>query len=118
MSVDEVKLGTMSPEIDEKTLHDKVTRGAALTKEEQAVLAAWYSSEDAAEARVINAGGDTDPLASMCARIQTIEAENERLCIEIAALRHQLANTVSRSDCMSISELEEYEDRLARGEIK
>ncbi|MFN3335144.1 MAG: hypothetical protein ACK47M_21805 [Caldilinea sp.] len=57
MSVDAVKLGTMSPEIDEKTLHDKVTRGAALTKEEQAVLAAWYSSEDAAEARVINAGG-------------------------------------------------------------
>jgi len=125
------KLSTMSSEIDGKTLHDKATRGVALTDEEHALLAACYKREDEAEARIINTEG-SDKLASLQARvnavlvqlklsterIQVTEAENERLRREIAELRRQLANATHRSDYMSISELEDYEERLARGEIQ
>ena len=119
-------------EINALVLHDKATRGMMLTEEEQTMLASWYTREDEAEANIINTGSDSDTLASLQAhvksvliqltlgteRIQATEAENERLRREIAELRHQLANTARRSDSMSISELEEYENRIERGEIK
>lgn len=97
----------MNSKIDAKILHDKATRGIALTEEEQTVLTAWYAREDEAEARIIHVQGGKESLASLQAqvnaalaqlaisvqRIQETASENERIRREIAELRSQLVDT-------------------------
>jgi len=41
-----------------KQLHDKATRGASLTGEEQAQLEAWYAEQDQAESEGLGSSRD------------------------------------------------------------
>ncbi|MBM4043944.1 MAG: hypothetical protein FJ279_02420 [Planctomycetes bacterium] len=87
-----------------KELHDRTTRGQALSPEEQRQLEAWYAVQDRGEmARVglpsskpaaslqAQVDGVLKQLAATTQRIQELAAENEALRREIAAVRHQLA---------------------------
>jgi hypothetical protein len=99
-------------EIDDELgmkLHDKATRGQALSEEEQAQLQAWYDAKDREEAEMLR----LSPLALVEAEIVTqtrqmialitkltrqnevIARQNESLLAEIASLRHQLASRAS-----------------------
>lgn len=93
----------VSDELGEQ-LHDRATRGAALSAEEQAHLEGWYATQDrtemdelgltvaeetvgALQAQVESALAQ---LASVTKRIQQVADENEALRREIAVLRRQL----------------------------
>ena len=85
-------------------LHDKVTRGLALSAEEQARLEAWYTEQDWQERAVLGPTGSSQRLATLHTqveaalaqlltvthRIQELTIHNETLRREIAVLQRQL----------------------------
>src|SRR5215510_9656332 len=85
-------------------LHDKATRGVALSAEEQAQLEAWYAVQDQQERAVLGPMGSSQRLATLHAqvetalaqlltvtqRIQELTVHNETLRREIAILQRQL----------------------------
>ncbi|MBM3143681.1 MAG: hypothetical protein FJ010_01675 [Chloroflexi bacterium] len=87
-----------------KKLHDRASRGEALSAEEQKRLLDWYATQDTAESkllelttsekRVVSLQSQVDAalkqLMTVTKRIQEVASENETLRREIAALRHQL----------------------------
>lgn len=87
-----------------KQLHDKATRGLALTAEEQAQLEAWYTEQDQQERAVLGPTGSSQRLATLHTQVETALAQllnvtqhiqeltvhNETLRHEIAVLQRQL----------------------------
>ena len=87
-----------------KQLHDKATRGLALSVEEQAQLEAWYTEKDQQERAVLGPTGSSQRLATLhtqvetalaqlltaTQRIQELTVHNETLRHEIAVLQRQL----------------------------
>jgi hypothetical protein len=85
-------------------LHDKATRGLALSAEEQAQLEAWYAAQDQQERAVLGPIGASQRLATLhtqvetalaqlltvTQRIQELTVHNETLRREIAVLQRQL----------------------------
>lgn len=90
-----------------KQLHDKATRGIALSTAEQAKLEAWYAQQDTEENAIL--ARTTPPqtlvtlqvqvdtavaqLLTVTQRIQELVAQNDALRRDIAALQRQLAQT-------------------------
>ncbi|TEU12468.1 MAG: hypothetical protein E3J21_21040 [Anaerolineales bacterium] len=88
-----------------KQLHDRATRGEALSPEEQAQLKDWYATQDRSEADQLGFTATAETvdllqaqidsavaqLATITRRIQEIATENKALRREIAALCRQLA---------------------------
>ena len=86
-------------------LHDRATRGEALTAEEQAELERWYAHQDSAEAMLLDVppsihqnGGlqrqvqaALDQLRVATERIQALSVENDAVRRENAELRQRLA---------------------------
>ena len=86
-------------------LHDRATRGGALSAEEQALLDAWYARQDQEEAAALarslppanvaalqaHVDAAVAQLLTVTQRIQTLTAENEAVRQEIAALQRRLA---------------------------
>ena len=86
-------------------LHDRATRGEALTAEEQAELERWYAHQDSAEAMLLDVppsihqnGGlqrqvqaALDQLRVATERIQALSTENDAVRRENAELRRRLA---------------------------
>ncbi len=86
-------------------LHDRATRGGALSAEEQALLDAWYARQDREEAAALAAADSSQSVAALqgqvdaavaqlltvTQRVQTLTAENEVVRQEIAALQRRLA---------------------------
>lgn len=85
-------------------LHDRVTRGATLSPEEQHILDAWYTAEDEAEQILLAASG-VDPnhaelrvsIRSVMERVlveaqhtQTLLMQNDLLQRQIDELKQQL----------------------------
>ena len=91
-------------------LHDKVTRGLALSAEEQARLEAWYTEQDRQERAVLGPTGSSQRLATLhtqvetalaqlltvTQRIQELTVHNETLRREIAVLQRQLPLAATR----------------------
>lgn len=91
-------------------LHDRSTRGEALSAEEQAMLADWYRQLDEEDAKTplsLSFPPDLeklreehrrilDDLVESAKRIKAKEMENERLREEIAKLRQALAERRAR----------------------
>ena len=87
-----------------KQLHDKATRGLALSAEEQAHLEAWYTEQDQQERAVLGPTGSSQRLATLHTQVETALAQlltvtqriqeltvyNETLRREIAVLERQL----------------------------
>ena len=87
-----------------KQLHDKATRGIALSPEEQTRLQEWYTSQDQLELEELKAGLENTratvlqsqidyllrQLVIVTNRIQEIVSENEALRRENAQLRRKL----------------------------
>ena len=87
-----------------KQLHDKATRGLALSAEERAQLEAWYTEQDQREQAILGPTGSSQRLATLHAqvetalaqlltvteRIQELTVHNETLRREIAVLQRQL----------------------------
>jgi chromosome segregation ATPase len=93
-----------------RQLHDKATRGGALTPTEEATLEAWYKRQDAEEnallasatpqaATLRNLRSEVEAasaqMLAVTQHIQTLIAENEALRQEIATLSQQLARAAS-----------------------
>jgi hypothetical protein len=93
-----------------KQLHDKATRGLALSAEEQAQLEAWYTEQDQREHAILSPTGSSQRLATLhtqvetalaqlltvTQRIQELTVHNETLRREIAVLQRQLPLTSTR----------------------
>lgn len=87
-----------------RKLHDRFSRGEALSVEEQVRLENWYASQDTAESKMLGLTTGEKTVASLQAqvdaaltqlttvakRIQDVASENDTLRREIAALRRQL----------------------------
>ncbi len=87
-----------------KRLHNRATRGASLTAEEQKKLVAWYEAQDQAEMEKLNlpAAAETDAslqseidstllrIAAVTRSIQEIFSENKALREEITVYRRKL----------------------------
>ncbi len=87
-----------------KQLHDRATRGDALSIEEQAQLATWYGEQDREEALMLQHDTSAESqtslqteidrilhqITSAAQRIQDIARQNEVLRGEIARFRRQL----------------------------
>lgn len=90
-----------------KQLHDKATRGFALSAAEQAQLEVWYAQQDQAEAAtlrqteqsqgVLQAQVDATitKLLSVSQRIQELTSENASLRQDIAELQRRVTQTSS-----------------------
>lgn len=92
-----------------RQLHDRATRGEALTQAEQASLTAWYEHQDAEEGAMLASTAPVTEAAlrrlreeveaeaarvlTTTQRIQAQIAENEALRQEIAALTQRLAQS-------------------------
>jgi len=89
-----------------RRLHDKMTRGGALTEAERAQLEAWYERQDNEEEALLSSTPQTpetlrtlrsevdtalSQLSTVTRRIQTLADENEVLRRDIDALHQQLA---------------------------
>ena len=91
-------------------LHDKATRGLALSAEEQAQLDAWYTTQDQQEHAVLGPVGISPRLTTLhtqvetalaqlltvTQRIQELTVHNKALRREIAVLQRQLPLAVTR----------------------
>jgi len=89
-----------------KQLHDKATRGIALSPSEQTQLTAWYAAQDQAESQllaladapqrlgVLHSQVETalHQLQTVTQRIQELTVQNEAVRQEITLLQHQLAH--------------------------
>lgn len=87
-------------------LHDKATRGVALSAEEQSQLEVWYTEQDQDENALLEStrssenltplhtevGTVIEQLVTASQRIQELTAQNEALRQEIDALQHQLTH--------------------------
>lgn len=83
-------------------LHDKATRGVALSESEQAQLETWYRAQDEAEGQTLAASGfdvsnlraqitaSIEQIAAAAKHIQELSAQNDALRLEIAALQRLL----------------------------
>ena len=92
-----------------KELHDRATRGMALSAAEQAELDAWYARQDAEESARLSRTHSPDSLAALRAqvaeaiselwavtqRVQAQSVENESVRREIAELQRQLADKMT-----------------------
>lgn len=92
-----------------KVLHDRSTRGEALSDEEQLQLERWYEDQDNLESNILVTTPDEKTIAKLQAqievalnqlisitnRIQEVASENELLRQEINSLRHQLVDASS-----------------------
>ena len=65
----------MSPDDHLQQLHDKATRGMALSAEEQAQLAAWYAEQDQQEDALFKSTGASPHLAVLHAQVETALAQ-------------------------------------------
>jgi peptidoglycan hydrolase CwlO-like protein len=98
----------MIPDTHGRQLHDRATRGEALSVEERTQLEEWYAHHDRDEAhdlglektqrRASDLQAQIDAalaqLTTLTKRIQEIAAENDALRQEIAALRRQVPQLV------------------------
>lgn len=87
-------------------LHDKATRGASLTAQEQTQLDEWYRQQDQGESQRLgqsngesNANALRNEVAEALAQMQAVTAEiqqlsttNETLRREVKSLRERVAN--------------------------
>jgi len=92
-------------------LHDKATRGVALSAAEQAELEAWYTAQDSAESQLLAETAPRQRLAELqtdvqaavaqlraaTLRIQVLSDQNEALRQEVTALQRQLAQQAPRA---------------------
>jgi hypothetical protein len=92
-----------------KELHDRATRGMALSAAEQAELDAWYARQDAEESARLTRTHAPDSLAALRAQVdeaiselwvvtqqvQALSAENESVRREVAELQRQLPDKVT-----------------------
>lgn len=88
-----------------RELHDRVTRGEALSPDEQARLDQWYQMLDREEEAMLAGAGRTDTITDLRARldvalaqlqittqrVRSLVAENEAIRREIAVLQQRLA---------------------------
>jgi hypothetical protein len=100
----------MSPDDRLQQLHDKATRGMALSAEEQAQLTAWYTDQDQRENALLESMGASQHLAVLHTQDETalaqlltvtqhgqkLTAENETMRHEIAVLQRQLTHDTTR----------------------
>ena len=100
----------MSPDDRLQPLHDKATRGMALSAEEQAQHTAWYAEQDQRENALLESTGASQHLAVLHAQVETalaqlltvtqhiqkLTADNETVRREIAVLQRQLTQTTTR----------------------
>jgi hypothetical protein len=98
----------MNAEERARQLHDRATRGLALSTEEQAELEAWYAEQDRGESILLGGSPPEQSLTALyaqldeamtrlravTARIHEIAAQNDALRREIAALQQQLAQAL------------------------
>ena len=91
----------------EQQLHDKASRGIALSTSEQAQLATWYAEQDKFERNLLSSAGSAPRFTTLQAQVQTaltqlqtvtqriqkVTDQNEAVRREIAALQRQLAQT-------------------------
>jgi hypothetical protein len=103
-----VKLTTMISDEMARMLHDRATRGIALSADEQAELDHWYSQQDECETdmltRAAPAGdlfrlrkdvdGALAQLQGVTHRVKALVGENETIKREIAVLQAQLKKNV------------------------
>ncbi len=92
-------------------LHNRSTRGQALSTVEQAALEAWYAEQDRTELAALRSAQSTGSvseaqreleallarLTSVSAQIQEIVAQNDAIRRDNAALRHQLTVRLTSS---------------------
>jgi hypothetical protein len=92
-----------------RRLHDRATRGEALSNDERHQLDAWYARQDREEAAKLaerpprtdntNLQSQLDTAVSQVAavtlRIQSLAAENDTTRREVAALHRQLAQRLA-----------------------
>ena len=97
--------GTNTAEERARELHDKFTRGIALSTPERAELETWYAEQDRAESALLGSSvpGSSRPalqaqvdeavshLRTAAERVQELAAQNEALRTEVSALQRQLA---------------------------
>jgi histidinol dehydrogenase len=89
-------------------LHDRATRGEALSAQERASLETWYAAQDRVEmdaldlttpetVTILQAQVDSvlEQLETAAKRIQELAQENDRLRGEIATLHRRLAQQAS-----------------------
>jgi hypothetical protein len=95
----------MSGEHLGQQLHDKTTRGDALSAEEKAQLEDWYARHDREEVAALTSAllpqsntrlqaqvdAAVAQLLTVTQRIQTLAAENDAVRGEVASLQRQLA---------------------------
>ncbi len=98
--------------LDERAqqLHDKATRGDALSVEEQTQLDAWYAEQDRRENEALQPAGTSPQLATLRTQVETalaqlltvtqhiqeLTAHNETLRRDIAGLQQQLRLAATR----------------------
>jgi len=100
----------MTNDLDPQRLHDRATRGEALTAEEHGALEQWYAQQDRAEAALLASSppaSDTDlqqqiqitldQLHVVTERIQILSRENEAVRHDNAELRKRLAQRAASS---------------------
>lgn len=90
-------------------LHDRATRGLALTAAEQIQLDDWYAEQDEAESRLFASSATTQNIAGLQAqikaglaqvvlvtqRIQDLMHQNEELQREVTSLKNQLTQRLT-----------------------
>jgi hypothetical protein len=95
----------MIPEEIGHQLHDKATRGTALTAQEQAQLDEWYHQQDRSESQDFNGSWGESAVAELrsqvvealaqmqavAADLQNLAGSNEALRREVTALRERVA---------------------------
>ncbi len=100
----------MSTDYSAQQLHDKATRGIALSAEEQARLETWYAQQDREESVLLDATSAPKRLAmlhthietalaqlqTVTQRIQELTAQNEAVRREITVLQRQLVHAPTR----------------------
>jgi hypothetical protein len=89
----------MIPDEIGQKLHDRATRGEALTTEEQEQLRRWYAHHDQEEMAQLNAAPAPSRLADLQSRVQqataqvVVQAQRiEALTAENAELRQEIAS--------------------------
>lgn len=100
----------MTTDEQAQELHDKTTRGIAISSDERLVLEEWYARLEQQETALLAGRDGTEALAALQARvdaalaqvlaitqrIRTLTAENEALRREIEDLHRQLAQKASK----------------------